>query len=382
MSTPRPTVDVVIVNYLCADEIALCLQALGPWSNGVIWLVNNSASDTHATQDNLLLSALASGRADVHLIQASENLGFGVGCNLAFSRSQAEFVLLLNPDARIQPSAIGQLIDTMRHRANLGAIAPTMYWNLSQTFIIPHSVPQTPWSSLKNVVATRWGLMAKQWACSELKDVRSKARLNQAFDTGFLTGAVLLIRREAAQQAAQVAQLPEDCLFDPDYFMFFEDSDLSLRLRRAGWTLAVHPGATAVHGYRHKAFKVGLMAKARFQFFKKQFPAFFKWSGALTRLDALCLPVVPSQRFKSIDKPVSSHLELAEKTRHAGVLALSPNMVAWPALTRSPNSAPAPLGEEDWALLEPGDYVALLQPDLNGQPYWVHFARAAKSSAS
>lgn len=381
MST-QARVDIVIVNYQCADEIALCLQALGEWKHGIIWLVDNSAADATSTQDSLDLAVLAYGRSDVRLVRASENGGFGAGCNLAFEQSQADLLMLLNPDARMLPAAIELLIETLWNRPELGAIAPTMYWNSAQTFIIPHSVHQTPWASLTNALATRFGWLANRLALSGLRDVQRKALLAQAFPVDFLTGAVVLIRRAAAQQAAQVAQLPQDCLFDPDYFMFFEDSDLSLRLRRAGWALAVHPGASAVHGYRHKAFKAGLMAKARLHYFRKRFPAFFRWSGQLTWLDALSRPVDPLQRYASVAETVSCWQELAEKTQHAGLLALSPTMVGWPAFVRSPNSAPLPLSEAEWALLEPGHYLALIQPAGGGEPRWVHFARTAGSSAA
>ena len=120
-----------------------------------------------------------------------------------------------------------------------------MYWNEERTFVIPHTVAQTPREAMAALLRSRWRGLARRSAAAAL--VRMRAQMSQArvLSVSFMTGAVLLLRRSAVLAAGG--------LFDPRYFMFFEDSDLSQRLRRAGWRLAVvlNPHAPAFMASRN-----------------------------------------------------------------------------------------------------------------------------------
>ena len=194
-----------------------------------------------------------------------------------------------------------------------------------------------------------------------------------AFEVGFLAGSVLMLRRSAVLQAGG--------LFDPDYFMFYEDSDLSLRLRRVGLKLAIVPAVSAVHGYRHKAFKADLMAQSQQQYFSKQYPFFYRLSDRLARVEALARPVLAREWFKVLPQAVSSAGEFARQIGGASVLALSPSMLMMPAMFRPSVAEASCLDEQEWALLEPAAYVALLG-GMQGRDEWtwVYFERAAEGA--
>jgi len=367
--------DLVIVNFWMAQDVVDCLEALGHWPYGTIWIVNNSAHEPGSSFDTGLLETLVLGRSDLVLVIADENVGFGRGCNLAFARSKAETVLLLNPDARIDVSGLLQLMVFLENSPQCAAVAPSMYWNDSQSFLIPPCVDQTPFATLSLAVSTRWAWWARWQARRSLRRMQSLSERLSAAEVKFLSGAVLLVRREAARMAAARSGLTDGDLFDPDYFMFFEDSDLSVRLRRAGWTLAVHAGVKATHHYRHRPYKGALMLQARQLYFRKRFPWFFSISGALKWVEALARPVDAAKRFDLISQPMLSAAEFEQSSNGAAVLALSPSLLAWPAVYRPAHLSPMPLDERDWALLEPGQYVALLQ-DLCGETRWCCFERA------
>lgn len=367
--------DIVIVNFLMASDVARCLRDLGPWPHGTIWLVNNSAHAPNSGDDNALLQAIADARSDVTLLVAPENLGFGRGCNLAYAQSTAEGVLLLNPDATIDSHDLLKLIELLAQRPHWGAVSPVMHWDAARRFVIPPSVAQTPAAALDLALSTRWGWWARWRARQDLDRMRALVQQVGAQPVGFLSGAVLLVRREAALMASQQSGLAPTDLFDPAFFMFFEDSDLSVRLRRAGWQLGVHPGLKAVHSYRHKPFKAALMAQARLQYFQKQFPWFFRLTRALQWVDRLTRPVRPAERFDVVRFPLDSAAALSQHTAGAAVVAWSPSLLGRPAVFRSPETRGAPLDETDWDLLEPGTYVALLQ-DADGTCRWCCFERA------
>lgn len=370
--------DIVIVNFLMASDVARCLKNLGPWPHGTIWLVNNSAQEPGSAADNAMLQAIADERLDVTLLNAPDNLGFGRGCNLAYAHSTAEGVLLLNPDAAIDSHDLLQLIELLHERQDWGAVSPIMHWDPARRFVIPPSVAQTPAAALDLALSTRWSWWARWQAHKDLDRMRTFVEQSRPQPVDFLSGAVLLVRRAAALEASQQSGLAAADLFDPAFFMFFEDSDLSVRLRRAGWKLGVHPGLRAVHSYRHKPFKAVLMAQARLQYFQKQFPLFFRLTRALKWVDQLVRPVHAADRLQVIEPPLHSAAALSQHTAGAAVLAWSPSLLGRPAVFRSPETPSTPLDEADWALLEPGSYVALLQR-IDGTCQWCCFECARPS---
>jgi GT2 family glycosyltransferase len=364
MKNPAPplSVDIAIVNYFGAADVARCLERLVAWPHGIVWLVDNSADAGELAE----LARLAEGRPWVRLVDAGANLGFGRGCNLAFEKSEAPFFLLLNPDAQASAADLLALAQAMREQPHFGAVSPRIFWNPSRTFVLPAAFAQTPCSALAQSLASRSHALALWLARRSLRTQRQQMVARDPFEVGFLAGAVMMLRREAVLAAGG--------LFDPDYFMFYEDSDLSLRLRRSGWRLAMVPRASAVHEYRHKSFKAALMTRSREQYYRKRYPWFHRLSGAVTRVDALARPVPVERWYDVLARPCHTAEDFNAQTGQAGVVAFSPSMLMMPAIFRPQGEAARPFSSDEWELLEPADYVALLE-DRSGTGRWVFFRR-------
>lgn len=379
----RTNIDIVIVNYRGAADTLQALARLAPWPHGTVWLVDNSAHETDMAADTAALeqavlslretqrrgSPYSTDRPCVNLLTAGANLGFGRACNLAFAQSSAEYFLLLNPDARIAATDVLTLARTLADQPRLAGVSPKIYWNAQHSFVLPAAFAQTPWYHVAQALATRSRRLA-QWAARRgvLRAMRKMAG-SKVFAVDFMAGSVLLLRRSAVLQVGG--------LFDPDYFMFFEDSDLSLRLRRAGYELVIVPGATAEHEYRHKAFKAELMVQSQQHYFSKQYPLFYRWSGKLSRVPKLAGSVDLNAWFKVLAQPVSSAEEFARQTGDVGVLAFSPTMLLMPAIFRPSMPQARPLDTQEWDLLESGPYTALLlSPDSSKTVTWVYFQKA------
>ena len=367
--------DIIIVNYLSADDVARCLKDLGGWDVGDVWVVNNSLCEPGGDIDHERLLDLTKEHANVRVLAPPINLGFSGGCNFAYSLSQAQVVVLLNPDAIITKDDLHRLIDLMQEDSGLGALSPAMFWNLERSFLVPPTVRQTPASTIGLALSTRLPWLARWLAKSDLAEMKRISCLESVHPVDFLTGAVLLVRRDAARSAAKEFGLSNDELFDPDYFMFFEDSDLSVRLRRTGWRLGIAPHIRAMHEYRHKQYKLGLMAQSRDTYFRKCFPRFFKMTQKLTLIDRLNGPVLSYKRHQSTLGRVTSANEFSLKVDGAAVLALSPSLLGRPALFRPSWLPNKPLSDGDWSLIEPGHYVALIESKA-GEQSWRHFERA------
>jgi len=370
-------IDIVIVNYHCADQIAECLKTLGPWRKGAIWLVDNSCDPIQKAA----LEALAEAHAHscVRLVLAQSNLGFGGGCNLAFARSTAELLLLLNPDALVTGATVLELAQDMQRHPHLGALSPTIYWNRQRTFVTPATMAQTPWAELLRLASHGSARIAKGLARLHLRRMRHIAAAGTLQTVAFLSGAVLMLRRSAALEASRriewsagdVARESE-VLFDPAFFMFFEDSDLSVRLTESGWALGVLPCVSAVHEYRHKAFKASLMQQSRHLYFRKRYPIFYQYTQNLLWLDTMAAKM-RAPAWSNYLGEFSRADEVTRATGGDGVIALSPSGFMVPAIFRPPGGAYLPFDEEEWALLEPAHYTACLI-DARGNRYHVSWA--------
>ena len=108
-------VDVVIVAYNSRDTVRACVEPLVrvPWVN--VTVVDNASPDD---------SAAVVADLPIRTIRAQRNGGFAYGCNLGIAAGAAEFVLLLNPDARIESASLITLVDTLRADPALGSVGP------------------------------------------------------------------------------------------------------------------------------------------------------------------------------------------------------------------------------------------------------------------
>jgi GT2 family glycosyltransferase len=347
-------IDIAIVNYHSAEDVAESLTQLGDWPHGTLWVVDNSVDATQAQQ----LQSILISRPSAELIVSPENLGFGAACNLAFKRSNAPFFLLLNPDARIHSEDILRLVAALKDDDALAAVSPVMTWNEDATFFIPHNITQSPWGVCKAALATHSPPLARQLALRHIDQLQRDLLQENPFDVAFLTGAVLMLKRSAIVSAFGI--------FDPAYFMFYEDTDLSRRLWRSGRRLAVVPKARATHHYRHRPFKASLMTSARQTYFEHHFPIFFRLTASLKRVDAWTTPAQINDYPFDHHGLVTSAVQFAAATRHRGVIAFSPLPLMVPAIFRDVSSSYQSFSQTEWDLLEPGNYSALLAPEASG----------------
>lgn len=247
----------IIVNYHCwamtlsAVESVLSSEALG--SVRVV-VVDNSEQPAEARALRQRLPE------QVVLRVNRENVGFARACNGAYREFDAEAILLLNPDARLLSGGFLQLQQTLKHDPRVGAVAPQVHWDQARTFYLPPSYPPqlVHWQPLLNRFGNAWWLRSMvqgMWR----RHAISVWKARHPVMVGNLSGGVVLISSSAIRNAGG--------LFDPRFFLYYEDMDLFVRLRRAGFRLLIEPRAAAVHLYDQCGrdrldWKRGLMAEA------------------------------------------------------------------------------------------------------------------------
>lgn len=340
-------VTAIIVNYhghrLTARAAA---SVLADQPDAQVVVVDNSADPLEAQA----LQAALPPRATCLI--APENLGFGKACNLGFEHAESEWILLLNPDAIVLPGCIAALVNFLEVTPRAGAAAPLAYWDREQNWLLPPAQLPTPATELVMALALRHPWLGnqvshrfRQWA---LRCIRSQQPVRQRM----LSGGVVLLRCSAVQAAGG--------LFDPGFFMYFEDTDLCMRLHKAGFQLYLVPGARAVHCWEAAPDKAALSVPSRLRYFQKQFPgsvlfALRQWLDHRHRLP-LHLPAGGELG----DCQSAPEFPVSPELRRGWVLEISPNPLLVPALYRFGQGEECRISSEVWSLLGPGRYWARL----------------------
>lgn len=233
-------VRAVVVAYDSAEDLPTCLASLA--ALGVpVTVVDNASRDD---------SAQVAEAAGATVIRAGANLGFGKAVNLACldeNFNEVSYLLLMNPDAEIGPLAYRALLKALQEDLRLAAVVPAMRYP-DGTFGIPGG-PKP--SVLKEWLATLRvdELVPRrmlQWAARRLHGWPGTGMLayfDEASGKGlrelnWVSAFCLLIRADAFREVGG---------FDPGFFLYYEDVDLSTRLRDRGWRVACATDVEALH---------------------------------------------------------------------------------------------------------------------------------------
>lgn len=311
----------ILVNYHGAMDTAQAAWSVYADHSAVdICVVDNSRDEAESTRLRALLPAKA------RLLVASDNIGFGRACNWAFETCSHEFVFLVNPDVRLLSGCTARLLETMHANPRLAAVAPRQFlddacrWMLSPSWFPTALRAWATESALRNPQhAKRMGQAVRR---ESLRLWGSETVLPQRA----LSGGVLLIRRSAIVAMGEDGS-PEP-LFDPRFFMYFEDSDLSRRLKNHGWQLAIEPNARAIHHWHNQPHKGALMATASEQYFAK-------YDGAVWRAKAARLATQPALGWGGLTQVFPQEgLIVPETWREGWVLELGLNPLFVPCIGR------------------------------------------------
>jgi N-acetylglucosaminyl-diphospho-decaprenol L-rhamnosyltransferase len=196
-------VSAVIVVYKSSAVIEACLQALAGVDEIVV--VDNHADDALAR------------RPGIRYIRNAQNVGYGRGNNIGVAAAQHDLILLVNPDAVLEPDALPALLLALDVYPEAGLLMPEI--------LTPEGKVEASHDA---------GLFHKRSMPRKRGDPEPEGDLC----ADFLSGAVQLIRRSAFEAIGG---------FDPNIFMYFDDDDLCLRLRRAGYALVRVKAAKARH---------------------------------------------------------------------------------------------------------------------------------------
>ncbi|MCX8069857.1 MAG: glycosyltransferase family 2 protein [Thermodesulfovibrionales bacterium] len=246
-------VSAIIVNYRTSDTIAKAVNSVLSEGGVEVIVVDNTAEDTERERLKKIIPAQAK------TIFNNENVGFGRACNMAYTKASGEYILLLNPDAYLLQGSLQRLKKVLTDIPVAGAVGPKVFWDDSCQFLLPPSYLTNPIKELIIALKGSCKLYSLYWRARAVKIWQSPTIL----EVKALSGGHVLIKRDAIEKAGG--------LFDEDFFMFYEDSELMMRLRNRGFKLYYVPDAWVVHNHCIRNSKMKLAEKYKQVFYEKCF---------------------------------------------------------------------------------------------------------------
>lgn len=173
------------------------------------------------------------------LIRLDENTGFTGGYNRGIYealRINADYVLIINNDTILDPLMIEELLKVYESRDRVGIVVPKIYFAKGHEF---HKSRYTK-EELGNVFWYAGGYF--DWANIQSVhrgvDEVDKGQYDTTEETEFITGCCMLIKREVLENVG---------MFDERFFLYYEDGDLCMRIKHAGYKLYYAPKAVLQH---------------------------------------------------------------------------------------------------------------------------------------
>jgi GT2 family glycosyltransferase len=219
---PSALVGAIVLAHNGARDTIACLRSLRAttWPSLLTFVVDNASSDDTA-------ALVRKHFPEVTLLQSERNLGYSGGNNLGIERALEEgcdYLLVLNNDTLVEPSAVRTLTTSAQERPVVGAVAPLITY-------LEH--PETIWYAGGDYDARRGYPGRMRHYRASLSGVTLSAGPTDRF-----SGAAVLLKRSVIEQVGG---------FSEGLGFLYEDVDLSLRIRASGWRVWFAPEAVVRH---------------------------------------------------------------------------------------------------------------------------------------
>lgn len=279
-------ISTILVNYNTASLLPDVFGTLGMGHSGVN---NNVIIIDNASRDESV-ALLQNGYPYSHLIVNKENVGFGRANNQALPFVRGRYVLLLNTDAFMSPDTLEKTMAYMEAHTRVGILGVKLVGRDGTLQPSCRYFP-TPW----NLFLQRTGLSRLFPWVRMMDDMTWDHASPRACD--WVPGCYYLVRKEVIDQVG---------LFDPRYFLYYEEIDHCLAAKRAGWEVHYFPDTTVVHIGGESAKSDGeitesgrqleaLQIESELLYFRKNHGLLSAWINVA--LNALADLILPAKRW-------------------------------------------------------------------------------------
>lgn len=254
----KPQLSIIIVNYKTPQMTLECIESIKAKTYGVryeIIVIDNDSGDgsVEFLQERL---------DGIIMIKAPENLGFGRANNIGVSAAKADTIFLLNSDTVIIDNSIKTLYDYLKTHPDTGACGGLL---LNRDGSIGYSTsPQLTLGHYFRAYIPR------------IKRIPTELYAKEPVEVGYVIGADMMVRREAFERAGG---------FDPDFFLYCEESELSFRIKKLGYRIMLVPESRIIHLEGMSGTKIKQKSEfiqieqafSRFLYFRKVYNRRYPW---------------------------------------------------------------------------------------------------------
>jgi N-acetylglucosaminyl-diphospho-decaprenol L-rhamnosyltransferase len=261
-------IHVIIVSHNSDRVLPLCLKYL---ENQILFPDSCTVVDSGSTNISSLRQVIASASLPVTLIEAA-NCGFGAANNIGYRNLKIcgdDLVAFINPDTFVAAHVFSESARFLRSHSRVGVLSGKLLG-----FELDSGRPSGKIDSTG--IFRRWFGRWYDRGAGE-KDL---GQYEQASDVPAICGALMICRASCLLELG-------DTIFDEDFFLYKEDIELSLRIRKLGWRLYYMPSVTAYHcrGWAESrgdmAYRLRLMsAKNELRLYLKHPSPYMLWAIA------------------------------------------------------------------------------------------------------
>lgn len=217
----------MLVTYESAEDLPACVASLplaaAPHELEILVVDNASGDDSAGVGRSL----------GAKVIETGHNLGYSRAVNRGAAETAAPWLLVANPDTRLAPGSLAQLVASAEADPRVACIGPRLCNLDGSDYPTGRRFPSLLIGGLHALLGPVWpdNPATRRYHLTDLDRTRPA-------QVDWVSGACMLLRRSAFDEVGG---------FDGSYFMYFEDMDLCLRLARAGWRVVLEPRAIVDH---------------------------------------------------------------------------------------------------------------------------------------
>ena len=264
----KKDVSIIIVNYCSANLVIDLVRSIFEKTSGVefeIIVVDNASGDESVQKLKTVFGN------EIQMIEAKKNLGFGKANNLGATYAKGDYLFLLNPDTILLNNAIYILWKYMYNHPEVGVAGGNLYTR-------DHLASPSYCMSFDDIKSERmqstWRNILNRKIVDKLGEKSAKSKENLILNSFNYSDRVLKVAYIfGADMMMQKALFDEVGGFDPDFFMYAEEEELSWRITKKGYEIVNVPDAHIIH-------LEGVTSKEENSFSEKTFS--MRMNGALT----------------------------------------------------------------------------------------------------
>jgi len=246
-------VSIIIVSYNTKDLLKQCIESIFAKTQGIkfeIIVIDNASSDGSQYMVKEVFP-------EVILVESQENLGFGRANNLGFDYAKGRNIFLLNSDTILLNNAVKILSDYLDGHLQVGICGGNLYDEKEEP---EHSFMRHFPSIFFELNALFADLLFKIRYGKNLEFNYT----NNPLKVAYITGADMMLRASILNIAGK---------FDPDFFIYYEETEFTYRVKKSGFSVYSVPSARIIH-LENKSFsdnqnRVKLQLNSRNLYYKK-----------------------------------------------------------------------------------------------------------------